>query len=131
MVRAREAVDAAVLAAAIGIDRAVERDVRRFVAGDDNARSLERDLGAKRLDLARLQAGLAFVFDVDGPVGTIVNEAPTHVALKATFRGRAAHAGIEPERGVSAIVAAATVCESDESKRVGDIMAAGAEGVVG
>ncbi len=43
--RPGETIDAAVLAAAIGIDRAVEGNVGRFVAGDDGSRSLQRDLG--------------------------------------------------------------------------------------
>ena len=40
--RPREAIDAAVLAAAIGIDRAVEGNVRRVVAGDDLAGGIDR-----------------------------------------------------------------------------------------
>ena len=43
--RAGEAVDAAVLAAAVGVDRAVEGDVGALVAGDDRARPLDRHLG--------------------------------------------------------------------------------------
>ena len=46
--RPREAIDAAVLAAAIGIDRAVEGDVRRLVAGDDLARRVDRHRGLER-----------------------------------------------------------------------------------
>ena len=46
--RAREAVDAAVLAATIGIDRAVERNVGRVVAGDDTAGGVDRDGGLER-----------------------------------------------------------------------------------
>ena len=46
--RPREAIDAAVLAAAIGIDRAVERDVGRLVAGDDLARGVDRHRGRER-----------------------------------------------------------------------------------
>ena len=46
MRRAGEAVDAAVLAAAVGIDRAVEGNVRARVAGDDRPRPFDRDLGA-------------------------------------------------------------------------------------
>ena len=49
--RAREAVDAAVLAAAIRIDRAVEADVGRVVARDDLARPL---LGHRRLERRQL-----------------------------------------------------------------------------
>jgi len=48
MGRPREAVDAAVLAAAIGIDRAVEADVGRVVAGDDLARGVDRNRGLER-----------------------------------------------------------------------------------
>ena len=46
--RPREAVDAAVLAAAIGIDRAVEADVGRGVARDDGARGVARQCRAQR-----------------------------------------------------------------------------------
>src|SRR3982074_3076753 len=45
---ARKAVDAAVLAAAVGIDRAVERDVGGIVAGDDLAGGIDRDRGLER-----------------------------------------------------------------------------------
>ena len=41
--RPREAVDAAVLAAAIGVDGPVERDVRRVVPGDDRLRPVDDD----------------------------------------------------------------------------------------
>ncbi len=63
--------------------------------------------GAKALDLTRLASRMGFVFDVGGPVGDVVTETPTHVGILATFHGRAAHAGIEPEAGISAIAAAA------------------------
>ncbi len=46
--RPRETVDAAVLAAPVGIDRAVEADIGRVVAGDDLARGVERDRGLER-----------------------------------------------------------------------------------
>lgn len=51
-----------------------------------------------------------FVLDADGAPGTIVMGAPYHWTLRARIEGRAAHAGVEPEEGVSAIqVAAAAV----------------------
>ncbi len=43
--RPREAIDAAVLAAAIGVQRDAERDVRRRIAAQDRARLLLRDAG--------------------------------------------------------------------------------------
>jgi hypothetical protein len=48
VVWARVAIDAAVLAAAIGIDRLVEGDVRAVVDGDDRLRQLWRDDRLKR-----------------------------------------------------------------------------------
>jgi hypothetical protein len=48
MGRSREAVDAAVLAAAIGIDRAVEADIGGVVAGDDFSRGVDGDRGLER-----------------------------------------------------------------------------------
>ena len=46
--RPREAVDAAVLAAAIGVDRTVEADIGGIVARDDLARGVDRDRGLER-----------------------------------------------------------------------------------
>src|SRR5690606_39747062 len=43
-----EAIHAAVLAAAVGIDRLAEADVGRLVAADDATRALLADLGAQR-----------------------------------------------------------------------------------
>ena len=45
MGRPREAIDAAMLAAAIGVDRAVEADVGRLVAGQDRLGMFDRDRG--------------------------------------------------------------------------------------
>jgi len=46
--RPREAIDAAVLATAIGIDRTVEADIRRLVAGDDFSRRVDPNHGLER-----------------------------------------------------------------------------------
>ena len=51
-----------------------------------------------------------FVLDADGAPGTIIMGAPYHWTLRARIEGHAAHAGVEPEAGVSAIqIAAAAV----------------------
>jgi tripeptide aminopeptidase len=47
------------------------------------------------------------VFDSSGPVGGITVRAPSQETVRATFRGKAAHAGLEPEEGRNAIQAAA------------------------
>jgi tripeptide aminopeptidase len=63
--------------------------------------------GAKRFDVARLASPFGYVFDHATPIGEIVMASPTYYKLTAEFRGRAAHAGIRPEEGRSAILAAA------------------------
>jgi tripeptide aminopeptidase len=66
----------------------------------------ERGLvGAKRLDYSKVRAKYCFVFDSGTAPGSVVARAPTHVNLTFTLRGRSAHAGIEPEKGVSAVQA--------------------------
>lgn len=68
-------------------------------------------LGAKALSAEDAGADVCLVLDADGPVGGIVTTAPTHYTCVAMFRGRAAHAGVEPEKGVSAIaMAASAIC---------------------
>jgi tripeptide aminopeptidase len=63
--------------------------------------------GAKAFDVAQLRSAFGYVFDHATPIGEIVMASPTYYRLEAEFRGRAAHAGIRPEDGRSAIVAAA------------------------
>jgi tripeptide aminopeptidase len=63
--------------------------------------------GAKAFDASCLRSELGYVFDHASPIGEIVTASPTHMGIAATVRGRAAHAGIQPEAGRSAIVAAA------------------------
>jgi tripeptide aminopeptidase len=64
-------------------------------------------VGAYAFDHTRLRAGIGYVYDQAAPIGEIVLGAPSSVAIDATFRGRAAHAGMYPEEGRSAIAAAA------------------------
>jgi tripeptide aminopeptidase len=76
--------------------------------------------GAKALDLSRLQAAVAFVIDSEGPPGTIVASAPTLKAVDAVFNGVAAHAGMDPEAGRSAVVAAARAVAALRLGRIDD-----------
>jgi tripeptide aminopeptidase len=62
--------------------------------------------GAAHFDPAVLHAHHGFVYDHTGALGGIVISAPTHKEIAVTFRGVAAHAGIQPEEGRSAITAA-------------------------
>jgi tripeptide aminopeptidase len=63
--------------------------------------------GSKGLDMGAFQARQAVVLDSNGPVGTIVNQAPASDHLEAVIIGKAAHAGVAPETGINALVAAA------------------------
>jgi tripeptide aminopeptidase len=64
-------------------------------------------VGAQGLDLAQFKSKMGVVLDSHGPVGTIIVQSPTHNLIEATLIGKAAHAGVEPEKGISAIVVAA------------------------
>jgi tripeptide aminopeptidase len=63
--------------------------------------------GAKELDVETLRAPIGFVYDHAAPIGDVVLAAPSSTSLDAVFTGRAAHAGMHPEEGRSAIYAAA------------------------
>ena len=63
--------------------------------------------GAKAFDTSRLLANVGYCYDHAAPIGNVVLAAPTQRTLRFRFVGRAAHAGIAPEEGRSAIVAAA------------------------
>jgi tripeptide aminopeptidase len=63
--------------------------------------------GAKAFDLSRLEASYGYVFDHASPIGDVIVASPTYYRLEAAFHGKSAHAGLRPEEGRSAIVAAA------------------------
>lgn len=69
-------------------------------------------LGAKNLDLSKLPVDFAVILDEGGPIGTAAVKAPYYNRFKVTFKGKAAHAGIEPEKGISAIMMAAKAMAS-------------------
>jgi tripeptide aminopeptidase len=63
--------------------------------------------GAERFDAGRLHASFGYVFDHASPIGEVIVASPTLYRIEAEFHGKAAHAGIRPEDGRSAILAAA------------------------
>ncbi|HEU5263124.1 MAG TPA: M20/M25/M40 family metallo-hydrolase [Gaiellaceae bacterium] len=62
--------------------------------------------GADAFDHTRLVARTGFVYDQGAPIGEIVLGSPYGRLLDFRFHGRAAHAGMAPEDGRSAIAAA-------------------------
>ncbi|MBD0349131.1 MAG: M20/M25/M40 family metallo-hydrolase [Thermoleophilia bacterium] len=63
--------------------------------------------GANAFDQSRLTARIGYVYDHAAPIGDVILGAPHQASIDATFRGKAAHAGMYPEEGRSAIAAAA------------------------
>ncbi|HEX3451917.1 MAG TPA: M20/M25/M40 family metallo-hydrolase, partial [Solirubrobacteraceae bacterium] len=98
--------------AAIAVILALVRHIRRddapvdvellFTVGEETALA-----GARAFDATQLTSDFGYVFDHASPIGEVVVDSPTHFRIDAEFRGAAAHAGIRPEQGRSAIVAAA------------------------
>jgi tripeptide aminopeptidase len=94
--------------------------------------------GAHAFDPAPLAARFGFVYDHTGPVGDVVGSAPSLHRLTATFVGRGAHAGITPETGRSAVIAAARAVsrmplgriDADTTANVGTIAGGTATNVI-
>lgn len=62
--------------------------------------------GAKELDASKIKAKYGFAVDSDGKVGGIVTAAPYQAKISAKILGKTAHAGVAPEKGISAITVA-------------------------
>jgi tripeptide aminopeptidase len=56
-----------------------------------------------------ISAKEGIVFDGEGPPNRIVLSAPSQNVVTAEITGRAAHAGLEPEKGISALLIAAEI----------------------
>jgi tripeptide aminopeptidase len=95
-------------------------------------------VGAAAFDESRLQARVGYVYDHAGPVGEVILGAPHQRKLDVHFHGRAAHAGMYPEEGRSAIAAAARAIadlrlgrlDEETSANVGQIEGGTARNVV-
>jgi tripeptide aminopeptidase len=103
--------------AAVAVLLALARHIRRdgaavdvellFTVGEEAALA-----GARALDSSRLRSEVGYVFDHASPIGEVIVASPSHFRVDATFHGVAAHAGIRPEDGRSAILAAARAIAS-------------------
>ena len=62
-------------------------------------------VGAKHLDTAALKSKMGFLIDMDA-LDAVVIGGPSHMIIDIEITGKAAHAGMEPEKGISAIRAA-------------------------
>jgi tripeptide aminopeptidase len=95
-------------------------------------------VGAVAFDHDRLDARVGYVYDQEGAMGEVVLGAPWSRAMEVRFHGRAAHAGMAPEEGRSAIQAAAKAIadlrlgrvDEDTTSNVGTITGGTAGNVV-
>jgi len=77
-------------------------------------------LGAAAFDHSRLRAQVGYVYDQAAPIGDVILGAPYSQALEVRFHGRAAHSGMYPEEGRSAIAAAARAISDLRLGRIDD-----------
>ncbi|MDA8083509.1 MAG: M20/M25/M40 family metallo-hydrolase [Nitrospiraceae bacterium] len=80
--------------------------------------------GARNLDPGMLRSRQAIVLDSGGSVGSIIVGAPTHVTYEMRITGRAAHAGLEPEKGLSAISVSADIIRALPDGRIDPVTTA-------
>ena len=84
-----------------------------FTVGEDVGH-----IGSKAFDVTPVRSKMAFVPDADGPVGGIMLAAPWSQGKRVVFHGRAAHAGMEPENGRSAISMASRAIDQMQLGRI-------------
>ena len=65
--------------------------------------------GARNLDFSLVEAKTGIVFDGEGPVSRICVGAPAQNIVQCHITGVAAHAGLEPENGTSALLVTANI----------------------
>ena len=66
-------------------------------------------VGAHNLDFSMVTAKNGIVFDGEGPPNRIILSAPSQNVVTAYITGRAAHAGLGPEKGISALLIASDI----------------------
>lgn len=76
--------------------------------------------GAKNLAFRKIRSRYGLVLDSGGTVGRLVVAAPTHITYEMRITGKAAHAGIEPEKGISAIRVASEIISALPDGRIDD-----------
>lgn len=75
-------------------------------------------LGAKHFATKNIKSKEAYVLDCNGSPGVFITQAPSAVTFTAIVTGRAAHAGIEPEKGINAISVAAKAIAKMKTGRI-------------
>lgn len=69
-----------------------------ITAGEENGLK-----GARAMDRSLMEAKFGFALDSNGAIGDIAVAAPGRAEIEIVFHGKSAHAGVNPEDGISAI----------------------------
>ncbi|OKP84239.1 hypothetical protein A3842_08380 [Paenibacillus sp. P3E] len=75
-------------------------------------------LGARNMDPSHLDAEFGFALDSNGEVGAIAVAAPTQAKVTMQIFGKSAHAGVNPEDGISAIQVASKAISAMKLGRI-------------
>jgi tripeptide aminopeptidase len=81
-------------------------------------------VGAYAFDHNRLDARVGYVYDQAAPIGDVILGAPHSQSMEVVFHGRAAHSGMYPEEGRSAIQAAARAIADLRLGRIDEVTTA-------
>ena len=76
--------------------------------------------GSSVFDFNLIKSKIAYVFDLSGKVGNIAISAPSIISFDIIVKGKASHAGFEPEKGISSIVVASNVISKLKLGRIND-----------
>jgi tripeptide aminopeptidase len=87
--------------------------------------------GAYAFDHTRLRARVGYVYDQAAPIGVVILGAPFSQSIEVTFHGRAAHSGMHPDDGRSAILAAARAISELRLGRVDELSTANVGTITG
>lgn len=94
--------------------------------------------GISKFDFGKLKSKEAYIFDLDGKVGTAAYAAPTILSFKADIKGRPSHAGFAPEQGIHSVKAASNAVskiycgkiDADTTVNIGTICGGTANNIV-
>ncbi|CDI48482.1 M20/M25/M40 family metallo-hydrolase [Clostridium tetani] len=74
--------------------------------------------GSKNADYSKIKSRQAFILDSGGDVGKVIIKAPAQDKINVKINGKAAHAGVAPEEGISAIQVAAEAISNMKLLRI-------------
>ncbi len=95
-------------------------------------------MGARAMDASLLDADFGFAVDSNGEIGEIAVSAPAQAKITMEIHGKSAHAGVNPEDGISAIQVAGKAIsrmklgriDKDTTANIGSFSGGGATNVV-